>query len=243
MLNFKESNRRSTADEAAVKEQFEKLGYLVEKLDKPKSKQRRPDFLISNSSGCRQLLCEVKRVDSAWYPRDESVYGVKDVHISTLDDKFRGRYQNIPIDLRKIDNRLADAVDKRKALVQHDSSFADLPLLVAFFLDFYVAELLFAYPRTFGKHSQTPGDELPLHKYFPDVTGILWIKEDVARMRAWKELSDEEQRRRVETRSTNDDLPPRSKDFVLIKNNAALRVVPEDFERVCLPDDDEYYYR
>jgi hypothetical protein len=38
MLNSEESNRRSDKNEADVKEQFEKLGYVVEKLDRKASK-------------------------------------------------------------------------------------------------------------------------------------------------------------------------------------------------------------
>jgi hypothetical protein len=56
MLDSHESNRRSDNNEAVVKEQFEKLNYVVKKLDRKGSKGRRPDFLISNSSGVPQML-------------------------------------------------------------------------------------------------------------------------------------------------------------------------------------------
>jgi hypothetical protein len=71
MLDFNESNERSAANEAAVKEQFENLGYVVEKLDRKASKGRRPDFLISHRAGQRQLLCEVKTVDTGGYLQDK----------------------------------------------------------------------------------------------------------------------------------------------------------------------------
>ena len=230
MLDSKASNRRSARNEAAVAEQFKKLGYLVEKLDRKASKTRRPDFLISNSAGL-QMLCEVKTVDSAFYPRDKKKYGVEHVFISTLDDKFIGKFENIPIDLTKIDKPLADAVRQRAALIADRPETADLPLLVALFLDAYVAEYVFVYPRSFK----------------PEVSGILTIATDVARNAAFKKLSDDEQERhlraeleRAGSTDTNaeviDDLPPPSTDFVLVPNQAAIRPVPEDFARLCLPD-------
>jgi hypothetical protein len=243
MLDPKASNRRSTANEAAVEEQFKKLGYLVEKLDRKASKGRRPDFLISNSARQRQLLCEVKTVDSAFYPRDKEKYGVADVHISTLDDKFIGSFKNIPIELRTIDRALANAITQRNALVEGDPSFADLPLLVALFLDAFVAEYLFAYPRSFDERDAS----------FREVSGILWIKEDVERTKAFLKLSDEAQERHLraelERASSSDpnaevmddDLPSHTKDFVLVKNEGAIRVVPTEFERQCLSDDPAYY--
>jgi hypothetical protein len=231
MLDSKESNRRSANNEAAVKEQFENLGYVVEKLDRKASKGRRPDFLISDRAGQRQLLCEVKTVDSAFYPRDKKKYGVENVHISTLDPKFIGKFGNIPIDLTKIDKPLAEAVRQRAALVADRPETADLPLLVALFLDEFLREYLFAYPRSFE----------------PEVSGILTIARDVARNAAFQKLSDDEQERRIRAdierasstdtnAKVNDDLPPHSTDFVLVPNQAAIRGVPQDFARLCLPD-------
>src|SRR5437870_11725742 len=115
MLDFEESNRRSESNEAAVAEQFRKLNYLVKRLDSKSSKRRRPDFLISMSSVRPKMLCEVKTVDSAFYPRDKKKYGVENVHISTHDEKFCGTFKNVPIDLMKSDKVLSDAIDKRKS--------------------------------------------------------------------------------------------------------------------------------
>jgi hypothetical protein len=234
MLDSKASNRRSDNNEAGVKEQFEKLGYEVEKLDRKASKGRRPDFLISDRAGQRQLLCEVKTVDSAFYPRDKKKYGVENVHISTLDPKFIGKFGNIPIDLTKIDKPLAEAVRQRAALVADRPETADLPLLVALFLDEFLREYLFAYPRSFE----------------PEVSGILTIAENVERNKAFRKLTDEQQERHLRAEAAeldrarlagttphfDHDLPPRSTDFVLVPNQAALRAVPEDFARLCLPD-------
>jgi hypothetical protein len=67
----------------------------------------------------------------------------------------------------------------------------------------------------------------------PAHSGILTIKEDVAMTKAFGELIKEEQGRRFRTEDAT-GLPPNSKDFALLQNEAALRVVPKDFERQCL---------
>ena len=223
MLDSKESNRRSESNEAAVAEQFRKLKYLVKRLDGRSSKRRRPDFLISTSSARPQLLCEVKTVDSAFYPRDKKKYGVEHVHISMLDDKFRGKFKNVPIDLSKIDKGLADAIDKRKVLVEDDSSFANLPLLVAFFFDFY-ADYLVCYPRWFDERDES----------FREVSGVLTIEPYVETSEPWEKLSHEEQRRRA--KDEFDGNAPRTTRFVLVPNKAAICPVPEDFARLCVTD-------
>jgi hypothetical protein len=217
MLNSEESNRRSAANEAVVAEQFKNLNYLVKRLDSKSSKKPRPDFLISNSCG-PQMLCEVKTINSGGYLSD------KGVHVSTLDENL-GKFE-CPIDLIKIDECLADAVRKRKALVEDDSRFADLPLLVAFFFDL-LAEYLPFYPHSFDERDER----------FREVSGILTIKDDVEMTKAFDKLSDEEKKRRLETGDAT-GLPPNSKDFALLQNKAALRKVPKDFERQCLPDAD-----
>ncbi len=227
MINQKESKRRSDENEAAVKQQFKNLNYSVKRLDTKSSKRRRPDFLISTSSG-PLLLCEVKTVDSAFYPRDKKKYGVEHVHISTLDPKFRGSFQGIPIDLTKIDRALADAVRQRAALIADRPETADLPLLVAILPDLFLAEYLFAYPCSFAERSDD----------FREVSGILAIKEDFARNEAFKKLSDKEQERLLrnpELMDRHPSLPPSSTDFVLFRNEAASREVPEDFACQCLP--------
>ena len=213
MLNSEESNRRSDKNEADVKEQFEKLGYVVEKLDRKASKGRRPDFLISNSSG-PQMLCEVKTIDSGGYMHD------KGVHVSTQDETL-GEFK-CSVSLRKIDEKLANAVGKYNALVEDDSSVADLPLLVAFFFD-QLAEFLPFHRLSFEKRDER----------FPEISGILTIKEDVVMPTDFKNLSHEQQGRYLEKLASEDDLP-HTKDLVLLQNEAPLRKVPPDFERQCL---------
>jgi hypothetical protein len=180
MLNPKKVKELSDANETACKEWFEKLGYEVKKLDRD-NKNRRPDFLVSKSPR-PQMLCEAKTVASAGY------VPATGAHISTLDpapSKFH-------LKLTRIDDKLSEAVIQRDTLVEDDSSFADLPLLVALFFD--------------------PWAELPRHhlglrvesdERFREISGILESKADT---------------------------------FVLVKNKAAIRPVPEDFERLCLCD-------
>jgi len=213
MLNFEESNQRAAANEVVVEGQFKNLNYLVKRLDSKSSKRPRPDFLISNSSG-PQMLCEVKTVDSGGYMHD------KGVHVSTHDESL-GKFE-CPVSLRKIDDNLANAVRKRDALVKDDAGFRDLPFLVAFFFD-QLAEFLPFHRLSFDKRDER----------FPEVSGILTIKEDVVMPTDFKKLSHEEQGRYLEKLALEDDLP-HTKDFVLLENEAALRKVPPDFERQCL---------
>ena len=142
MLDSEVLNRMATAYEAVVEKRFKKLRYLVKRLDRQKPRSR-PDFLISNSSGHPQMLCEVKTVFSGGYLRD------KGVHVSMLDDKLSnfGVFQS-KIDLTKITDCLSDAVRKRTELVADDESLKAIPLLVAFTLDF-LADILDFYTRAF----------------------------------------------------------------------------------------------
>ena len=204
----------AAAYEAVVQKRFKKLKYSVQRLDREKPRSR-PDFLISDYSGRPQMLCEVKTVFSGGYLRD------KGVHVSMLDEKLPnfGVFQN-EIDLTKIDDCLANAVYKRAALVADDKSFKDIPLLVAFFFDFF-ADFLPSYPRRFN----------------PDVSGILTIKSNVGRVRAFEKLSIEEQERRLRTGSMA-GLPSDSKHFVLVRNKdkTACRPVPKDFQLRCITE-------
>jgi DNA-binding sugar fermentation-stimulating protein len=63
-MNEGNVNHEAGENEAKAKKQFEKLRYSVKKLDR-NNENRRPDFLISNSSGRPQMLCEVKTINSA----------------------------------------------------------------------------------------------------------------------------------------------------------------------------------
>ena len=209
MLNSKALNQITAANEAIVEKQFNKLRYSVSRLDR-NAKSPRPDFLISNRAGRPEMLCEVKTVHSAGYLPD------RDAHISMLDEKLHdtGVFEN-QIDLTRTSDNLANAVRKRNALVKDRPNFAGLPLLVAFFFDFF-ADQLVCYPRSFD----------------PEVSGILTIEKDIARTKAFGQLSVDEQERHLRTRRMN-DLPPNSKDFVLIRNKAARRGVPRDFQDRC----------
>jgi hypothetical protein len=208
MLDDSEVKRLSDQSEAAIKKQFEKLGYTVKKLD-GSTENARPDFLISNSSGS-QMLCEVKTILSFGYMPD------KGVHVSTRDKNLREFHKEI--DLRKMDDDIADAVRKRSALITDEPKYSKLPLLVAFDFD-PLAEDLF--------------DFLSARGFNEDVSGILRIERDVALGKAFGELSNEEKERRLRT----DDaagLPPNTKDFVLAPNKNACRKVPKDFRRHCV---------
>jgi len=196
--------------EKVVEKRFKKLDYAVEKLDSQKKKARpRPDWLVSNSCG-PQMLCEVKTVFSAGYLRDKNIY------ISTLEQELCnfGVIES-KIDLTKITGCLSDAVHKRYALVKDDPRFAKLPLVVAFFFDFF-ADFLPFYPRTMDQ----------------EISGILTIEIDAALTKAFGKLSVEEQELRLRTGFAA-GLPPNSKGFVLVRNKIARRRVPRDLQLRC----------
>lgn len=159
------------------------------------------------------MLCEVKTVHSAGYLPH------RDAHVSMLEDKLWGSgvFEN-QIDLTKISDNLSDAVRKRNALAEDDPNLADLPLLVAFFFDFF-ADHLVCFPRRFD----------------PEVSGILTIEKDIARTKVFSQLSIDEQKRRLRTECM-DNLPPNSKDFVLIRNKIARRSVPRAFQKECFTE-------
>jgi hypothetical protein len=146
MLDPKTLNQMAAANEAVVEKQFNKLRYSVRRLDR-KAKRPRPDFLISNRAGRPEMLCEVKTVHSAGYLPH------RDAHVSMLDDKLCGSgvFEN-QIDLAKISDNFADAVRKRNALGEDDPNLGDLPLLVAFFFDFF-ADHLVCFPRNLTRKS------------------------------------------------------------------------------------------
>jgi hypothetical protein len=194
-------NRESLENEAKVRKQFEKLRYSVTRLGR-NNDNRRPDFLISDSSGRPLMLCEVKTINSAGcgvFTRNENL---RDFQIPVA------RIQ------KQIDDRIEDAADQRAKLVKERPEFEHLPFLVALVLDVLVD--LYVYPRTFNK----------------DVTGILTIEPDVALGKAFGELSDAEQERRLKTQDAT-GLPPNAKDFALVRNKAARRKVPKDFQSQC----------
>jgi len=119
---------------------------------------------------------------------------------------------------KKIDDHIENAAHQRAELIKEHLDYARLPFLVALVLDFLVD--LHVYPRTFNK----------------DVSGILRIEPDLALGKAFGELSDAEKDRRLR----NDDatgLPPNSKDFRLVRNKAARRKVPKDFQDQCITED------
>jgi hypothetical protein len=205
--------------ETVVEKQFRKLGFSVTRLDRQK-KRPRPEFLVSRS-GRPQMLCEVKAIFSSGYRRDKG----KGFHISTLDENL-GPFTLYRKEIRRtqIDDCLSDAVRKRDALVTDKRAknevtgriFEKLPLLVAFFFDFF-ADHLHLYPRTFNK----------------DVSGILTIKRDDATIKAFEELRPADQERLLFDPNWEAGLPTSGKVFVLVRNKAARRKVPRDFQYYC----------
>ena len=166
---------------------------------------RRPDFLVSDSCGRPLLLCEVKTINSAG------------CGVSTRNKNLR--FFRIPVDRiqKQIDDRIEIAANQRAELVKECPQYEGLPFLVALFFDPLVD--LHVYSRTFNK----------------EVSGILTIKRDVALGKAFNELSDAEQERRLRNQDAT-GLPPNTKDFRLVRNKAARRKVPKDFQSQCITE-------
>jgi hypothetical protein len=202
-MNGEAANHDAAANEAKVKKQFEKLKYSVEQLDR-NNDNRRPDFLISYSSGRALMLCEVKTINSAGRG------------ISTRNPNLEGIFE-IPADrvAKKINDHIENAAHQRAELVKERPGYASLPFLVALVLDFVVD--LVVYPRRFNE----------------DVSGILTIKPDRALGKAFDELSREEQERRLRSGDAS-GLPPNTKDFRLVRNKQARRNVPKMFQDQCI---------
>ena len=162
------ANRDAAANEVKIKKQFEKLKYSVEQLDR-NNDNRRPDFLISTSSGRPFILCEVKTINSAGQG------------VSTRNPNL-GRFSILADRIAKqIDDRIENPAHQRAELVKERPEFAELPFVVALILD-PLADLN-VYGRRFNK----------------EVSGILTIESDAALGRAFSELSPEEQERRLKT--------------------------------------------
>jgi hypothetical protein len=214
-MNLEALNDTALANEETVERQFKKLGYVTQRLDRQKAIPR-PDLLITNSADHPQMLCEVKTVFSGGY------LSGRDAHVSSRDPRLcdSGVFEN-EIDLRKINDCLADAVRKRLAHVDDVPRHKDLPLLVAFFFDFF-ADFLPFYPRT-------------MDESFKDVSGILTIERDIARTKAFEKLEVEEQERRLRG-GLQSGLPPNTKDFALVRNKTAQRPVPKDFQLKCVTE-------
>ena len=208
MLDDNDVERFSEANEAAVKKQFEKLGYSVKRLDRKSSKRPRPDFLILNSSG-PQMLCEVKAIASFGYMPG------KDAHVSTRDKNLKDFHKEI--DLRQMDDDITDAVRKRSALIADKLKYAKLPLLVAFAFDPLAEVLFFCYSRSFDEN----------------VSGILTIKRRADS--GEKLLTEEELEQRARANPMSMFASGRL-EFVLVRNKNARRKVPKDFQLRCITE-------
>ena len=131
-------NDPAEENEQETKTAFENLGFTARKLDEEKKfKKGAPDFLFNRKNEI--ILCEVKTVHSAY--NDDNLG-----HIS-MTMKPR-KYPNEAIEIRqdksesKIRPLFENSIRKRKAVIARDSSFANLPYLVAFFFDDLAGDFL-----------------------------------------------------------------------------------------------------
>jgi hypothetical protein len=187
------------------------MGYRVTRLDR-RGARRRPDFLISDSSG--PLFCsEVKTLFSGGYLSD------RNAHLSTADPQFlNSGFFSTPVDFSNIDEKMHDAVDQFEVLVRDHPEYANLPYLVLFFFDFFADNF-----RLYPKRMES----------FPQVSGIGKVVVNHALKKAAHELPMEELAERARTGDTR-DLPPPSKDIELVVNECAKVALPAQFTAACI---------
>lgn len=201
----------SLANEAVVEKRFKKMTFRPERLDY-QGPRRRPEFLVSDSAG-PVVVCEVKTIFSAGYLHD------RNAHASTADPKLlnTGAF-SVEVNREKIDENLADAVDKYRTLVSDRPELRDLPLVVALFFDEF-ADHFDLYPSKMER--------------FPEVSGILKVEKDHAIRTAAETMTLAELEERIETGNMG-GLPPSSKMFRLVENECAAVRLPRHFVDTCL---------
>ena len=202
---------KSLANEAVVEKRFKKMGLRPDRLDH-QGPRRRPEFLVSSSTGS-VLICEVKTIFSAGYLDD------RNAHASTADPKLLNTgVFSVEVSFEKIDENLADAVDKYRILKQDRPELGGLPLVVALFFDEF-ADHFDLYPSKMDR--------------FPEVSGILKVERDHAIRAAAEKMTLEELAERIESGSMA-GLPPNSKMFRLLENECAAVKLPRHFVEACL---------
>jgi hypothetical protein len=192
-MNDENVNREATDNEEKIKKQFEKLKYSVKRLDR-NNDNRRPEFLISDSSGRPQMLCEVKTINSAGQG------------VSTRNESLRKFQISLDRIQKQIDDRIEDAAHQRAELIKDCPQFKDLPFLVALFLDPLVS--LDCYGRNFNK----------------DVSGILMIEKDAALGKVFGELSEGEMERRFKQKDASGLPPNSNDFLLVRNKSAARKV-------------------
>lgn len=202
----------SDRNETEADEQFRRLGYGPERLDR-QGRRSRPEFLIYD--GMRPILvCEVKTIVSGGYLRDRGA------HVSTEDPAaLNSGGLRTEIDFRNLEEKLADSVRKYRCLVDDRPDLRGVPLVVVLFSDFF-ADHFDLYPTRMEE--------------FPEVSGLLRIERDAMLRDAARQLETKELKRRMEADDL-EGLPLPSIDFRLLENECAQVAVPRSFAEKCLP--------
>lgn len=212
MINPEKIEEISIDNEAITEKRFKKLGFAVTRKDY-QGPRRRPEFVVSDSRG-PLLVCEVKTIFSGGFLHD------RNAHVSTQDPDLANSGQfSYKIDLSKIDENLADAVSKYRALIADEPNLSDVPLVVALFFDFFADHLFDFYDAEMDR--------------FPEVSGILRVESDheireIAQRMTTRELKDFIERKSMV------GMPPNSKRFVLVQNECAKVKLPEHFIKACI---------
>ncbi len=211
MLDVKVLQRLALQNEKIAEKRFKKLGLRVERLDY-QGPRKRPEFLVWEDAG-PLLVCEVRTIFSGGYRADRGA------HISTEDPALldTGVFAR-DITFEKIEEDLAAAVAKYRALLEDRPQLAGLPLVVVFFIDFFANDFDL-YPR-----------DMPT---FPEISGIMRVELSHEIRRAAEGLSLEELAKRIESGSM-EGMPPPSKTFRVVPNTTAKNPLPQHFLDRCI---------
>jgi len=208
MLNVKLLQNKALQNERIAEKRFKKMGYRVERLDR-QGPRKRPDLLVVDGRG-PLLVCEVRSIFSGRF------LGDRNVHISTEDPRLldSGVFQR-EITFEKIEEDLAESIEKYRTLSVDRPECKELPLVVAFFSDFFADEFDY-YPS-----------DMPA---FPEISGILRIETDYEFQQVASKLSADQILQRILDRA----MPPRSKAFRLTVNVNAAHPLPQHFIESCV---------
>jgi hypothetical protein len=207
----------SDENEGIVEKRFKRICLSPIRLDKVGKRKRpdrkRPDFLVNDGASRPVLICEVKTILSGGHVKDKQFLA------STADpDHFDKGSFVFDIDFTDMDNALANAVSKYRELIEDRPELARVPLVVAFFFDFFA-------------------DHFDLYRAdmdrFKDVAGILKVERDHVIDAVASKMSQTDLEARCESKSMA-GMPPNTKVFRLLKNTCARLKLPRDFVARCI---------
>ncbi|MEQ1935468.1 MAG: hypothetical protein ABL962_16535 [Fimbriimonadaceae bacterium] len=219
MFDSDRINELSKQNEAVAEKRFKKMGYTAKPLD-IRGPRKRPEFLIEKADTVA-MLCEVKSIFSGGYIKDAGV------HFSTQDPEMHlpaavpGKPPpvliGLEIDFSRMEDDLANAVEKYKETVSDMPALAGVPYVVVFFFDPF-ADNWDLFPAAMSR--------------FPEVSAILRVVKDADIRDAAQAMDYDELEERALTQNLK-GLPNNSKEFEIIENSSATVRLEREFVNLC----------